>query len=106
MTDRRVFSDETRARLRIMEETTDGFRIAEEDLKIRGPGELFGTRQSGLPELKMANLVEDRELMEDARAAAFGIIRQDPQMRDPRHAGMVKKFKAQYLEKLELAHVS
>lgn len=106
MTDRRVFSDETRARLRIMEETTDGFRIAEEDLKIRGPGELFGTRQSGLPELKMANLVEDRGLMEDARTAAFDTVRQDPQMRDPRHAGMVKKFKSQYLEKLELAHVS
>lgn len=106
MTDRKVFNDETRARLRIMEETTDGFRIAEEDLKIRGPGELFGTRQSGLPELKMADLVEDRDLMEQARKAAFDVVRQDPQMRDPRHAGMVKKFKSQYLEKLEIAHVS
>ncbi len=62
-------SDEARERLRLMEEITDGFRLAEEDLRLRGPGEYFGTRQSGLPELKIASLADTR-LLEQARAEA------------------------------------
>ncbi len=52
-------SDDARKRLRIMEETNDGFRIAEEDLTIRGPGEFMGTRQSGLPDFRIANIIRD-----------------------------------------------
>ncbi|MBI3856635.1 MAG: ATP-dependent DNA helicase RecG [Planctomycetes bacterium] len=58
--------------------TTDGFRIAEADLRLRGPGELLGTRQSGLPELKAARLVEDAKLLEQAREDAFALVGRDP----------------------------
>jgi ATP-dependent DNA helicase RecG len=58
--------------------TTDGFRIAEADLRLRGPGELLGTRQSGLPELKAARLLEDAKLLEQAREDAFGLVARDP----------------------------
>jgi ATP-dependent DNA helicase RecG len=58
--------------------TTDGFRIAEADLRLRGPGELMGTRQSGLPELKAARLVEDAKLLEQAREDAFALVARDP----------------------------
>lgn len=67
-------------RLKIMEETQDGFRIAEEDLRIRGPGEFLGTRQSGFPELKVADLSETGHLniLRTVRQTAFNIIHQDP----------------------------
>jgi len=63
---------EAEKRLRIMEETQDGFRIAEEDLRIRGPGEFLGTRQSGLPEFKVADLSRDLDLLKHARKIVFG----------------------------------
>jgi len=59
-----------RERLGIMEETSDGFRIAEKDLEIRGPGEVMGTRQSGVPTFRVGNLVRDIEMLEEARRAA------------------------------------
>jgi ATP-dependent DNA helicase RecG len=65
-------------RLRIMEETTDGFRIAEEDFKIRGPGNIFGTEQSGLPPLRFASLEHDYELLTKARTDATRFIKEDP----------------------------
>ena len=65
-------------RLRIMEETTDGFRIAEEDFKIRGPGNIFGTEQSGLPPLRFASLEHDYELLTKARTDAARFIKEDP----------------------------
>ena len=72
------WTPEAQARLRIMEETTDGFRIAEEDLRIRGPGEFFGTRQHGMPEFRIADLVRDRDVLEVARKDAFELLRDDP----------------------------
>jgi ATP-dependent DNA helicase RecG len=65
-------------RLKIMEETCDGFRIAEEDFKIRGPGNIFGTEQSGLPPLRFASLESDYELLVRARGDAGKLIREDP----------------------------
>jgi len=67
-------------RLRIMEETTDGFRIAEEDFKIRGPGNIFGTEQSGLPPLRFASLETDYELLTLARNDAGRFIKEDPSL--------------------------
>ncbi len=64
-------------RLKVLEETTDGFKIAEEDLKIRGPGELLGVRQSGLTEFRVADILKDREILQDARRAAFNLIEED-----------------------------
>lgn len=77
-------SEHTRRRMQIMVETTDGFIIAEEDLKLRGPGDLEGTAQSGLPfNLKVANLTKDTDIMEQARNAAANIIEADPQQSHP-----------------------
>jgi ATP-dependent DNA helicase RecG len=67
-------------RLDVMAQTNDGFIIAEEDLNIRGPGEFFGTRQSGLPDLKAANLLRDYKLLEAAREKAFSLIGIDPSL--------------------------
>jgi ATP-dependent DNA helicase RecG len=66
-------SEEARARMEVMVQTEDGFVIAEKDLEIRGPGDFFGTRQSGLPLFRVANLVRDRALLEEARTAALGV---------------------------------
>jgi len=71
-------TEDGRQRLAVMTETTDGFRIAEEDLRLRGPGEIFGTRQHGLPDLKLASLAGDRVLLEAAREDAFALVRTDP----------------------------
>ena len=71
-------SKESWQRLKIMEETTDGFRIAEEDFKIRGPGNIFGTEQSGLPPLRFASLERDYDLLTQARNEAAELIRRDP----------------------------
>lgn len=74
----RMFADEARERLTAFTRTNDGFRIAEEDLRLRGPGEFFGTRQSGLPDLRAANIIRDVDLLENARAEAFELIERDP----------------------------
>ncbi|MFP4016016.1 MAG: ATP-dependent DNA helicase RecG, partial [Halanaerobiales bacterium] len=70
-------TEEGRKRLSVMTETTDGFQIAEEDLKIRGPGEFFGTRQSGMPDLKIANILKDHKIIKIAREEAEVIIADD-----------------------------
>jgi ATP-dependent DNA helicase RecG len=74
-------SQEGRERTQFMEKTSDGFKIAEFDLEIRGPGEFMGTRQSGLSGFKMANLVRDMSVLQQAREAAFEVLRKDPQLR-------------------------
>ena len=71
-------SEVARARLAVMVETEDGFLIAEKDLALRGPGDFFGTRQWGLPELRVADLIRDRELLERARDAAFRLVDAGP----------------------------
>ena len=73
-------SDEARRRLDVMAGHTDGFRIAEEDFILRGPGEFFGTRQSGMPDLKVANMIRDARLLSMARKESFKIIEQDPDL--------------------------
>jgi ATP-dependent DNA helicase RecG len=67
-------SDAARERIRTLVDTSDGFQIAEMDLKLRGPGEFFGTRQSGLPSLRVANILRDQEILEAARAAALQFV--------------------------------
>jgi ATP-dependent DNA helicase RecG len=67
-----------RERIQTLVRSNDGFHIAEMDLKLRGPGEFFGTRQSGVPTLKIANLVRDREILEMAREDAAGFIEKPP----------------------------
>lgn len=78
-------SEEGKQRTEMMEKTTDGFKIAEFDLEMRGPGEFMGTRQSGLSGFKLANLVRDMMILQEAREAAFEILKQDPQLKKPEH---------------------
>jgi len=80
-------------RLRLMEEIQDGFRLAEEDLKMRGPGEFFGTRQSGLPSLKVARL-SDVRILEDARVHALELFERDPNLERTEHRLLAKKVAA------------
>ena len=73
----RMFAEDARERLNAFVRTNDGFKIAEEDLRLRGPGEFFGTRQSGLPDLHAANVIRDADLLEKARREAFELVSQD-----------------------------
>lgn len=73
-------SEQTRHRLEIMEQTNDGFVVAERDLEIRGPGEFTGFRQSGLPDMILADLVKDTPILEDARNVAIELVRRDPEL--------------------------
>src|SRR3989338_1350495 len=79
-------SQETRERVEFMEKTNDGFKVAEFDLQIRGPGEFMGARQSGLTGFKMANLVRDFDLLKVARDQAFRILAADPKLLKKEHA--------------------
>jgi ATP-dependent DNA helicase RecG len=98
-------SDEARQRLQAMEETQDGFRIAEVDLAIRGPGEFFGTRQAGLPEFRAANLLTDAPLLGEARGDAARLVERDPGLRRPEHQALRAVLLARWREKLDLASV-
>lgn len=81
----KAVSDESRERSQIMERTTNGFEIAEADLELRGPGEFLGTKQSGLTGFKMANLVRDLQILQEARAAAFEVLEKDPELKKSEH---------------------
>jgi ATP-dependent DNA helicase RecG len=98
-------SEEAQQRLRVMEQTTDGFKIAEEDLAIRGPGELLGTQQSGLPDFRVANFVRDVQLLGEARKEAFSIISRDPILSLPEHLFMKETLKERWKGRLELATI-
>jgi len=82
----------TRRRLEVMARTTDGFVIAEEDLKIRGPGELLGTKQAGLPTFRYADLIRDTKILNTAREEAFQIVKTDPDLKQPEHSLLKKKW--------------
>ncbi|RKG72034.1 ATP-dependent DNA helicase RecG [Corallococcus exercitus] len=96
---------ESTERLGVMERSSDGFVIAEKDLEIRGPGEFLGTRQSGLPELAVANLVRDGDLLSLAQVEARRIMDTDPKLQDPDHQGLVKALEERWEGRLALARV-
>ena len=86
-------NDETRQRLKAMTKTADGFKIAEEDLRLRGPGDFFGVRQHGLPGLRVADLGCDTRLLAEAQSAADGLLAEDPALtRHPATAERVRKL--------------
>jgi ATP-dependent DNA helicase RecG len=97
--------DDTRRRLEAMASTTDGFKIAEVDLEIRGPGELLGTRQSGLPDFRVANLIRDRGLMEEARRAADAWLQRDPNLESPESKLLRVVLAHRWAGRLELAQI-
>lgn len=81
-------NDTAQRRMKVMETTTDGFKIADEDLKLRGPGEFFGSRQHGLPEMKIADMLEDRSTLEETQRAAKEIMARDPELSSPESAAL------------------
>ncbi|MHB8769691.1 MAG: ATP-dependent DNA helicase RecG [Syntrophales bacterium] len=95
-------SDTAAKRLRVMEETDDGFRIAEEDLAIRGPGELWGTRQTGLPDFRIADLLRDGRILAEAKGDAFALVQEDPRLERPEHVRMQQELLRRMKGKLEL----
>ncbi len=96
-------TEDSKKRLRIMEETNDGFRISEEDLSIRGPGEFMGTRQSGLPDFRVANIMRDGKILNQARNVAFELLEGDPRLVKAEHALLKKVLLRRWGGRLELA---
>ena len=91
-----------RERLKVMEETTDGFRIAEKDLELRGPGEFLGTRQSGMPDFAVAEIARDQAILQQAREEAFRLVEDDPDLRKPENFPLREQLKR---SRLSLARV-
>src|SRR3989441_7555675 len=98
-------TEDAERRIEAMTQTNDGFRIAETDLSLRGPGEFFGTRQSGLPQFRVADLLRDAAILEDARIEAQGIIATDPELKDDAHRGLREGLLQRWRGKLGLASV-
>ena len=95
-------SEEALLRLNTMKETNDGFKISEIDLEIRGPGEFFGTEQSGMPRFRIANIVRDREILEQAHKIAFQIIAEDYDLELERHKLIKEKYQKEFLKRERL----
>jgi ATP-dependent DNA helicase RecG len=98
-------SDETRERLRVFTRTADGFALAEEDARLRGAGEFFGTRQHGLGEFRFGDLIADRALLEQARRDAFALVAADAGLRRPEHALLKRAVLDRYGRTLDLAEI-
>ena len=102
LTGKRI-SSEARQRMRVMCRTTDGFAIAEEDLKLRGPGDFFGTRQWGMLNLKIADLIRDSKILFLARKEAFRLVEKDPRLE--KHPRIREALQVKFPHRLELAKV-
>ncbi len=93
-------------RMRIMTETTDGFKIAEEDLKLRGWGDFFGTKQHGIPEFKLANPLFDLKILQKARQDAQALVKLDPQLRRPEHLTLQTYLRKKFSDRFRLIKFS
>ena len=91
-------SPDTRARLKVLTQTNDGFRIAEEDLKLRGPGDFFGARQHGLPALRVADLETDTRVLKEAQEAAAEVLSTDPDLTAPEHRPLLERVRRLFEE--------
>ena len=98
-------SETAQKRLQIMTETTDGFQIAEEDLRIRGWGEFFGTRQSGLPVFKIANPILDHDILQTARKDAFETVNIDPHLRKSENIHLKEYFVSNFKDNLKYFNI-
>jgi len=92
-------------RLKAIIETNDGFKIAEADLRLRGPGEILGTKQAGFPELRFADMIKDIEILKQAREAAFHIIATDPELQSSEYKYLASYLRHYWGEKLKLGMV-
>ena len=98
-------ADESIRRLRVMADSNDGFKIAEADLAFRGPGEFLGTRQSGMPDFRVANIVRDSRILEAARDEAQGWLEKDPDLMSPASRRLRAILEDRWAGRLELARV-
>ena len=98
-------SEEAQERLKAFEALSDGFQLAEIDFRLRGPGELFGTRQHGLPPLRVADLSRNAELLDEARGDAQALVVADPELAQPQNAALRQRMLARYGKALELGDV-
>jgi ATP-dependent DNA helicase RecG len=98
-------TEEARERLRALTQTTDGFALAEQDARLRGVGEFFGTRQHGAGEVALASLVSENELLQTARKDAFALVADDSGLRKPEHAGLRAAVLERYGRTLDLAEI-
>ena len=89
-------------RLQIMTETNDGFRIADADLKLRGPGDFFGARQHGLPALKIANMMTDGAVIRETYAAAEALLKKDPALQDEKYAPLRQAVNAMFAAQIAM----
>lgn len=96
-------SEDSVNRIKAMTQSNDGFALAEEDLRIRGPGEFFGTRQSGLPDFKVANIIRDAALLELAKSEAVSLTESDPTLMKPEHQALKAMLQILWKEQLDLA---
>jgi ATP-dependent DNA helicase RecG len=99
-------SKTARERLDVICKSNDGFAIAEADLKLRGPGDIAGTRQSGAYEFKIANLVEDQAILRTARSFAEEIVVRDPSLQSPEHANMARYLMTEFKYKQDWSRIS
>jgi len=99
-------SEIAQSRLEVITRSNDGFEIAEHDLRLRGPGEMFSTRQHGLPDLKIANIVDDFDLLVMARKNAFELVSQDPMLTKAEHRNIRQALLAKFGDALGLADVA
>ena len=85
-------------RLRVLASTTDGFKIAEEDLKLRGPGDFFGSRQHGMPAMRLADLTGDMRLLQEAQQAALKLLSTDPRLEQQENRGVLRKVRRMFAD--------
>ena len=102
----RKFTPDSNKRLKIMEDTNDGFIISDEDLKIRGPGDYFGKKQHGYMKLKIGNIIKDGSIIRIARNAAFSLIEKDPKLNKKENIPIKKQFLKYYKEMIEFIDIS
>ncbi len=99
-------SEDGERRLRVMEANNDGFKIAEADLEIRGPGDFLGTRQSGMPDFRVASILRDGAILEQARTAAFQMLEKDPALSTPAGSRIREELLRRWGSRLELANIA
>lgn len=99
-------SEEGRKRLQVMEATTDGFRIAEADLEIRGPGDFLGTRQAGMPDFRVASILRDGAILEQARSTAFALLKDEGWLLSAEGQQIRQELVRRWGTRLELAGIA